>query len=50
MVDYRLTDLGHLALKLLAWLIVWADKRHEGVQTAHDTFDKEESVAPRLPA
>ena len=44
-VDYRLTDLGRSALQPLAGLIVWADKRHDDIRTARDTFDRQETVA-----
>ncbi|WP_127601097.1 MULTISPECIES: winged helix-turn-helix transcriptional regulator [Nitratireductor] len=44
-VDYRLTDLGHSALRPLAGLIVWADKRHDDIRAARDAFDRQETVA-----
>ena len=44
-VDYRLTDLGRSSLQPLAGLIVWADKRHDDIRTARDTFDRQETVA-----
>ena len=47
-VDYRLTDLGRSVLEPLAALIVWADKRHEDIRKARETFDREESLAAQL--
>ena len=50
MVDYRLTELGRSSLEPLAALIAWADKRHDDIRDARETFDREEGVTERLSA